>query len=71
MKQVQVTEVVLEDTDVARALVEFVNTRTIQNMVLGASHRLPFLKSLPPSLCFLFLSLETQIIFIFFFFCNC
>ncbi|XP_078168490.1 U-box domain-containing protein 52-like [Carex rostrata] len=43
-KRVQVTEVVLEDTDVAKALVEFVNTRTIQNMVLGASHRLPFLK---------------------------
>ncbi|KAJ4797241.1 kinase with adenine nucleotide alpha hydrolases-like domain-containing protein [Rhynchospora pubera] len=44
MNKVQVTEVVVEETDVAKGLVEFINSRNIQNMVLGASHRLSFLK---------------------------
>ncbi|KAJ3671141.1 hypothetical protein LUZ60_008567 [Juncus effusus] len=44
-RRVQIVEVVLEDTDIAKALINFINTKNIENIVLGAS-RSSFFKSL-------------------------
>lgn len=42
--QINVTEVVLEDTDICKAIVNYVNAWSIQNIVLGASTRSSLIK---------------------------
>lgn len=43
-KDIQVSEVVLEDTDVARALCEYVKANFIENLVVGATSRSGFVR---------------------------
>ena len=43
--QVQVKEVILDDSDVAKAILDYVNSNFITNIVIGASTRNALVKS--------------------------
>ncbi|ESQ41172.1 hypothetical protein EUTSA_v10012830mg [Eutrema salsugineum] len=45
-KGISMTEVILEDTDVAKAVLDYVNNNLVNNIVLGSSSKNPFARSL-------------------------
>lgn len=44
MQQIQCIDVILEDTDIAKSLTEYVNYTAIENLVLGAPSRHGFIR---------------------------